>query len=256
MRLCSWNVNGLRALSAKPTFWPWFHSCRADVICFQETKARPEQLSEELLSPSGFEGFFSSPIVKKGYSGVAVYTSAPPLAVKSELPNELYAAEGRTLHLEFPDFHLLNIYFPNGQSGNERLSYKMRFLKVFLEHAEWLRKTKPVVVCGDFNIAHKTIDLAFPAMYQYISGFLQIERDFISRMVELGYIDTFRHVNGDVKDNYTWWSYRYGERERNEGWRIDYFFVTKELEKSIARAWIEPHIAGSDHCPIGIDLIL
>lgn len=256
MRLHSWNVNGLRAASSKPSFWPWFNNSQADVICLQETKARPEQLAEELLRPSGYEGWFSSPLIKKGYSGVAVYSRVKPLAVSRELPDERYALEGRLLHLEFPCFHLLNIYFPNGQKDYDRLDFKMGYYDSFLEHALKLRETKPVVVCGDFNIAHREIDLAKPEMFENTSGFLKSERDILSLMIKKGFIDTFRHVNGDLAEQYTWWSYRAGDRRRNEGWRIDYFFITDELEKNLSNAWIEPQIVASDHCPIGLELNL
>jgi exodeoxyribonuclease-3 len=254
MKLYSWNVNGLRAASAKPTFWPWLRSSQADLICLQETKARPEQLSEDLLNPPGYQGWFSSPLVKKGYSGVAVYSRIPALEVEEELPEERFAAEGRLLHLELERFHLLNIYFPNGQSGEDRLDFKMGYYESFLSHAQHLRKTKPVVVCGDFNIAHREIDLARPDLYEHVSGFLESERAILSLMIKKGYIDSFRHLNGDQEGRYTWWSYRTGDRARNEGWRIDYFFVSEELEKNIAKAWIEPHVPGSDHCPIGLEL--
>ena len=254
MKLYSWNVNGLRAASQKPTFWPWLKTCRADLICLQETKARPEQLSGDLLNPPGYQGWFSSPVAKKGYSGVAVYSLADPMMVIAELPEERFNTEGRLLHLELERFHLLNVYFPNGQRDEDRLDFKMAYYESFLDHAQLLRKDKPVVACGDFNTAHKRIDLAKPHLYENTSGFLEQERAFLSLMIKKGYIDAFRHVNGDIPEQYTWWSYRLGERERNEGWRIDYFFVSNELERNIAKAWIEPHVKGSDHCPIGLEL--
>ena len=254
MKLYSWNVNGLRAAFAKPTFKPWLQTCRADVVCLQETKARPEQLPEEILKPNGYEGWFSSALIKKGYSGVAVYSRVAPLAVNAELPEERFAAEGRLLHLEFDRFHLLNVYFPNGQRDEDRLDYKMGYYDSFLSHAQHLRKTKPVVVCGDFNTAHREVDLASPDLYRNVSGFLESERAFLSLMIKKGYIDSFRRLNGDVPDQYTWWSYRTADRARNEGWRIDYFFVSAELEGNLAKAWIEGHVPGSDHCPIGIEL--
>jgi exodeoxyribonuclease-3 len=256
VKLYSWNVNGLRAASSKPTFWPWLRTCQADVVCLQETKARPEQLSGELLAPAGYRGYFSSPLIKKGYSGVAVYTRSEPLRVERELPEERFGSEGRLLHLEFDGFHLLNVYFPNGQRDEDRLDFKMAYYRSFLDHAQHLRRTKPVVACGDFNTAHREIDLAHPHLFRGISGFLESERDFLTLMGRKGYLDTFRRLNGDLKGQYTWWSYRMGERARNEGWRIDYFYATSELEPKLVRAWIEPHVTGSDHCPIGLELDL
>ncbi|MDR2443661.1 MAG: exodeoxyribonuclease III [Deltaproteobacteria bacterium] len=256
MKLYSWNVNGLRAASAKPTFWPWFKTTSADLIAFQETKARPEQLESTLTEPNGYQSFFSWPTIKKGYSGVVVYSRTNPLNVVRELPDEYFAKEGRLLHLEMDKFHFLNIYFPNGQSSEDRLDYKMGYFESFLSYAQYLRKTKPVVVCGDFNIAHREIDLAHPDMFREVSGFLDHERAFLTLMIKKGYIDAFRHLNGDLEAQYTWWSYRAGERARNDGWRIDYFFVSAELEPMLTRAWHEPHVTGSDHCPIGIELNL
>jgi exodeoxyribonuclease-3 len=254
MKLYSWNVNGLRAASSKPAFWPWLKTSRADLICLQETKARPEQLPEDLLNPPGYRGWFSCPLLKKGYSGVAVYSQGAPLAVSAELPEERFAQEGRLLHLELERFHLLNVYFPNGQRDEDRLGYKMGYFDSFLSHAKELRKSKPVVVCGDFNIAHREIDLASPHLYEQVSGFLESERAILSLMLKKGYLDTFRLVNGDKEGQYTWWSYRSGDRARNEGWRIDYFWASQELEGNIKNAWIEPHVSGSDHCPIGLEL--
>jgi exodeoxyribonuclease-3 len=254
MRLYSWNVNGLRAAYSKPVFKPWLADGQADVVCLQETKARPEQLSEEMLNPPGYHGFFSSPTLRKGYSGVAVYSRARPLAVSMELPEERFASEGRLLSLEYERFHLLNVYFPNGQRDDERLDFKMGYYDAFLAHAQSLRRKKPVVVCGDFNTAHREIDLARPDLFEDVSGFLKMERDFLTLMIREGYIDTFRRLNGEEAGRYTWWSYRTGDRVRNEGWRIDYFFVSAELERNLARAWIEDQVPGSDHCPIGLEL--
>ncbi|MDR1657455.1 MAG: exodeoxyribonuclease III [Deltaproteobacteria bacterium] len=254
MKLYSWNVNGLRAVAAKPTFWPWFKTAQADLFAFQETKARPEQLDPSLSAPAGYCPYFSWPTEKKGYSGVAVYSLTEPIQVTKELPEERFAREGRLLHLEMEKFHFLNIYFPNGQKDEDRLDFKMGFYESFLSYSQFLRKSKPVVICGDFNTAHREIDLAHPDLCREISGFLDHERAFLSLMIRKGYIDTFRHINGDLEGQYSWWSYRAGDRIRNDGWRIDYFFVSQELEKNLTRAWLEPHVTGSDHCPIGIEL--
>ncbi|MDR1297866.1 MAG: exodeoxyribonuclease III [Deltaproteobacteria bacterium] len=256
MRLLSFNVNGLRAASSKPGFWEWFRASGADVISVQETKAREEQLGEELAAPAGYHSCFSSAISRKGYSGVAVYSKEKPLVVERELPDEELALEGRMLHLEFRKYHLLNVYFPNGQSGDDRLDYKFRYFDAYMRHAQNLRETKPVVTCGDFNIAHKEIDLARPDLYWNVSGFLKEEREIMDRLVENGHLDAYRRLNGDIQDQYTWWSYRGGDRRRNQGWRIDYFLASDELEGKLTRAWIESGVVFSDHCPIGLELDL
>jgi exodeoxyribonuclease-3 len=255
MKLFSWNVNGLRAISSKAGFMPWFSSSDADLIAFQEVKARPDQLSDELLSPAGFScTYITYPALKKGYSGVCTYSRRKPISVNYELSSTKWAQEGRLIHLEFNEFHFLNIYFPNGQRDDDRLEFKLGYYEEFLNYAQSLRKTRPIVVCGDFNTAHREIDLAFPEAFENTSGFLPVERAFLTKMIGLGYIDTFRAINGDAPGNYTWWSYRAGERARNEGWRIDYFFISNELEKNLVNAWIEPQVLGSDHCPIGLEL--
>ncbi|MDR2387242.1 MAG: exodeoxyribonuclease III [Deltaproteobacteria bacterium] len=254
MKLISFNVNGLRAASAKPGFFDWFLGSQADLIALQETKARVEQLPENLINPGGYQSYFSSAKVKKGYSGVAVYLKNPPIQVTSELPWAEWAQEGRLLKVELPQFHFLNIYFPNGQKDAERLDFKMGYYDAFFEYAQSLRKSKPVVVCGDFNTAHREIDLAQPELYEDTSGFLPQERAFLTKMINNGYLDTFRTVNGDIKDQYSWWSYRLGAKRRNLGWRIDYFFASDELKANVTGAWIEPKINFSDHCPIGLAL--
>ena len=264
VRLVSWNVNGLRAVSAKPD-WSWFNRDTAHIIGLQETKATKEQLAPEIASPEGWHSYFASSTVKKGYSGVAVFSQIDPISVRHELPDEKWQGEGRILHLEYEKFHFINGYFPNGgaeildENGKhqglfKRLDYKMGFFEAFLSYAEDLRKKKPVVVCGDFNIAHREIDLARPKQNVLNTGFLPLERAFLDRFVELGWIDTFRHVHGDEKDAYSWWSYKSKAREKNIGWRIDYFFVTSDLKDNIADAWIESGQFGSDHCPVGLAL--
>jgi exodeoxyribonuclease-3 len=240
MKLISFNVNGLRAASAKPGFFDWFFSSGADVIAIQETKAKPDQLTPEILNPRSYQAYFSWPTVKKGYSGVAVYTKEKPIKVTSELPCPEWAQEGRLLHLELKAFHLLNIYFPNGQRDDERLDFKMGYYEAFLEFADKLRTTKPVIVCGDFNTAHREIDLTQPELFGETSGFLPHERAFLSKMIKKGYLDTFRTLNGDKEGQYTWWSYRSGDKRHNNGWRIDYFFATSELASKLSKAWIEP----------------
>lgn len=262
IKLVSWNVNGLRAVSAKPD-WQWFEQSDAQIIALQETKASPEQLPENLRCPDGWNTSYASSTVKKGYSGVAVFSRIPPLKVTVELPDIAYQGEGRLLHFEFPEFHFFNGYFPNGgaeildENGKAtgtftRVPYKMGFFEAFVRYAEECRKSKPIVVCGDFNIAHTALDLARPKQNTKSTGFLPEERAFLDSFVQLGYVDTFRHVHGNIADKYSWWSYKMRAREKNIGWRIDYFFVSEELRPHIRDAWIEDKVFGSDHCPVGL----
>lgn len=253
IKLCSWNVNGFRAVSAKPD-WQWFADSDAQIIGLQETKAQPDQLTEAQRNPAGWNAWWHSATVKKGYSGVAVFSKLPHLAVHSDLPDGAWQGEGRLLHVEYEHFHFFNVYFPNGQNGDARLAYKLGFYAAFLQHAEALRKHKPIVVCGDFNTAHRPIDLARPKENETVSGFLPIERQWMDGFVAAGYVDTFRHVHGDAPDTYSWWSYKTRARERNVGWRIDYFFVSEELRPAIRDAWIDTGVHGSDHCPVGLEL--
>ena len=254
MKLHSWNVNGFRAISAKPD-WAWFAERSGDIVGLQETKAEESQIPEAHRSPEGRHSCWLS-AQRKGYSGVAVFSRIKPLAVTLELPDPVWQGEGRCIHMEFEAFHYFNIYFPNGQNGEERLTYKLGYYDAFLRHAQELRKSKPIVVCGDFNTAHKPIDLARPKENETVSGFLPIERAWLDSFTAHGYVDTFRHVHGDLADQYSWWSYRMRARERNVGWRIDYFFVSEELKGAVRDAWIEMDITGSDHCPVGLELDL
>ena len=259
IKLASWNVNGIRAVSAKPEWQQWFAQDQYDVIGFQETKAEVSQIPDAIVNKSGYHSYFASSVVKKGYSGTAVFSKREPQSVEIELPDPAFQGEGRIVHLEFPEFHFFNGYFPNGggeildENGKpikgqfKRVPYKMGFFDCFFNYAQELRKTKPIVVCGDFNIAHKEIDLARPKTNTSNTGFLPIERDFLDRFVAAGYIDTFRHVHGDVKEKYSWWSYKMRAREKNVGWRIDYFFVSEELKGNIKEANIESGVFGSDH---------
>ena len=206
IRLVSWNVNGFRALSGKPD-WDWFASTDADVVALQETKAEPAQIAEEHRSPEGWNAEWLAAQVKKGYSGVAVFSrqkaALEPLAVHRELPDPRYQGEGRLLHIEYPAFHFFNVYFPNGTKDDGRLAYKMGYYDAFLAHAEELRRTKPIVVCGDFNTAHRPIDLARPKANEENSGFLPIERAWVDRFIAAGYVDTFRHIHGDEPHQYS-----------------------------------------------------
>lgn len=253
MQLYSWNVNGFRALCASGR-WDWFTKTGADIVGLQEIKAELEQIPEECREPEGYYSAWFSSAKKRGYSGTAVFSRVQPLAVTFDLPDTAYQGEGRLIHLELPAFHFFNVYFPNGQMGEERLAYKLGYYDAFLNHAEKLRKKKPIVVCGDFNTAHQAIDLAEPEENTETSGFLPVEREWMDRFVESGYVDTFRHVHDNERDMYSWWSFRAMARERNAGWRIDYFFVSEELKPRIKNAWIAVDVMGSDHCPVGLEL--
>ncbi len=264
MKLASWNVNGIRAVMKKDD-WQWFENSNYDIIGLQEIKAEKDQIDSKLHAPLGYNAYFCSSIVKKGYSGVAVFSKETPLNVVYELPVEEFKGEGRILHLEFEKFHYINGYFPNGgeplpdengkfMGDHKRLPYKMAFFDAFYNYAETLIKNKPLVVCGDFNIAHKAIDLARPKTNTKSTGFLPVERAFLDKFTEAGYIDTFRKIHGDIEEKYTWWSYKSGARPKNVGWRIDYFFTSKNLEANIKDAWIENEVYGSDHCPVGLEL--
>jgi exodeoxyribonuclease-3 len=254
VRLLSWNVNGLRAVSKKPGFNEFFNRPGVDVLGLQETRCQLESLEPELAAPLGRWSYFVSPALKKGYSGVGVYTREKPLNVIAELPDLKYADEGRLLHLELGRFHFLAVYFPNGQRDEERLAYKLGYYEAFFQYCQKIRRTKPVVACGDFNVAHRPIDLAEPEANAETSGFLPEERAFVDHLIANGYLDAFRTLNGDLKDQYSWWSYRGGDRRRNIGWRIDYFFVSEELRPNLKKCWLEPETTGSDHCPVGLEL--
>lgn len=254
MKIVSWNVNGLRSL-AKNGYWELFlKGAKPDIFCLQETKASPEQLSEEFLSPASFSAFFSSSQVRKGYSGVAIYSKVEPLSVIYGMGIKEFDQEGRLIGAEYEDFWLLNVYFPNGGRGPDRLDYKMRFYDSFLAFIEKLSKQKPVIFCGDVNTAHEEIDLARPKENEGNTGFLPEERAWIDEVVSAGYVDSFRHFHSHTKEAYTYWDMFTHARDRNVGWRIDYFFVTQELVKKIKKAEIHPDIYGSDHCPVSITL--
>jgi exodeoxyribonuclease-3 len=252
MRLYSWNVNGFRAVVQKG-FWDWFTSSQGDVVCLQETKATLDQVPKMHQQVSGYELLWNGARVKKGYSGVACLSRATPLDWSTGLDDPRYQGEGRTLLLEFRDFYLFNIYYPNGQMSQERLDYKLGFYGAFLDYAERLRKHKPIVVCGDFNTAHKEIDLKNPKANSERSGFLPQERAWIDEFIAHGYLDTFRMFNSEG-GHYSWWTYRFNARANNAGWRIDYFFVSAELRDKVRQAWIEDWVYGSDHCPVGLEL--
>ena len=252
IRILSWNVNGIRA-AYKKGFLDWINKEKPDILCIQETKAQQEQLPDELINIEGYHSYFSSAI-RKGYSGVAIYTKAEPKSIKKGFGIEKFDSEGRILIAEYPEFILFNIYYPNGKASQERLHYKMEFYDAFLKYVDKLKKKgKNIIICGDVNTAHKEIDIARPKENEKISGFLPEEREWIDKFLSHGYLDTFRMFNQEP-DNYTWWDQVTRARDRNVGWRIDYFYISENLKKKIKNAFIMPDVMGSDHCPIGIEI--
>lgn len=252
MIILSWNINGIRAADKKGLF-NWFKKESPDILCLQEIKATEEQVPPHLRNPPQYHTFFNS-AEKKGYSGVVTYTKEKPREVKKGFGIEKFDSEGRILITEYSSFVLFNIYFPNGKKNQERLDYKLDFYDTFLAYADNLKALeKNIVVCGDFNTAHKEIDLARPKENEHISGFLPVERAWIDTFIDHGYIDTFRNFNQEP-DQYSWWDLKTKARERNVGWRIDYFFVNKEFLSHIKNAFIMQDVMGSDHCPVGIEI--
>ncbi len=254
MKIVSWNVNGLRAVHRNGHWQDFLKNVKPDIFGLQETKASPEQLADDLRDSAGFTSFFSSSQLKKGYSGVAIYSKIEPLAVIYGMGIPEFDLEGRIIGAEYEDFWLLNAYFPNGGRGPERLDYKLRFYDSFLAFCENLRKSKPIIFCGDINTAHEEIDLARPKENAQNTGFLEVERAWIDEVINAGYIDMYRYLNPHKREAYSYWDNFTHARERNVGWRIDYFFVSQELLKKIKKAEIHADIFGSDHCPISITL--
>jgi len=251
-KILCWNVNGIRA-AKKYGLLEWLYREPIDILCLQETKAHPEQLDKDLQEPHGYYAYWNYP-ERKGYSGVATFTREKPFRVQNDMGVQDFDIEGRVIISEYPQFILFNVYFPNGKKDESRLKYKMDFYGTFLDFVEPLRqKGEKLIICGDFNTAHTEIDLARPKENKNISGFLPIERAWLDKLVAHGYIDTFRHFNKEP-NHYTWWDLKSRARERNVGWRIDYFFVTENLLRSVSKAFIMPEVMGSDHCPIGITL--
>ena len=249
MRLISWNVNGLRACVKKgfeETFW----ALDADFFCLQETKLQPGQIELDL---PGYEQFWCS-AEKKGYSGTAVFTKHTPLSVTYNLGVPEHDTEGRVITLEYPEFFLVCVYTPNAQDGLRRLDYRMQWDDDFRAHVQTLDRMKPVIVCGDFNVAHEEIDLKNPKPNMGNPGFSNEEREKFTQLLEAGMTDTFRFLYPDLEGAYSWWSYRFNARANNAGWRIDYFLCSDRLRDRIEKAYICPEITGSDHCPVGLDL--
>ena len=252
MKILSWNVNGIRAAERKGLL-EWLYDELPDILCVQETRATPGQLSPDFQQLRGYYAYWSSP-EKKGYSGVATFSKEKPLVVSYDLGVEGFDTEGRIITAEYSGFTLLNVYFPNGKRSKERLQYKLDFYELALEFVEQIKaKGSKLIICGDFNTAHREIDLTDPKRNDTISGFLPVERAWMDKLVAHGYVDTFRHFNKEP-NQYTWWDLRTGARKRNAGWRLDYFFVSENLLNSIPRAFIMPEVMGSDHCPVGIEL--
>jgi len=251
MRLISWNVNGIRSVLGKG-FGDFVLAEKPDILCLQETKARPEQVPMP-LELAGYHPFWNS-AQKPGYSGVAIFSREAPLDVRHGFGIDEHDAEGRVLTAEFPDFFLVNVYTPNAQDGLRRLPYRMAWDETFRLYLASLALTKPVIFCGDLNVAHQEIDLARPRDNRNTAGFSDQERASFGKLLDSGFTDTFRHFQPDTPAAYSWWSYRAGARARNVGWRIDYFGASNAIMERVVSADILPHVHGSDHCPVGIRL--
>lgn len=250
--LLSWNVNGIRAISKKG-FLTWLKKAKPDILAIQETKAHPEQLDEKLGSPKGYYAFFNS-AEKKGYSGVAIYSKQKPKNVATKTGIKILDAEGRFQRADYDSFVLLNIYFPNGGMSDDRLAYKLRFYNAFLKYLIKLKKSKKnIILCGDVNTAHNEIDLARPKENETTTGFLPEERAWIDKLITVNFIDAFRVFNTE-SGHYSYWDYKSRARDRNVGWRIDYFFIAKPLLPRLKKAFILKDVMGSDHCPVGITI--
>ena len=253
LNLVSWNVNGLRAVWKKD-FQKSAAKLDADILAIQETKLQEPQLTDEMRNINGYESFWSYALTKKGYSGVGVYTKLKPLNVNYGIGIPEFDNEGRILELDFGKFIFFNIYFPNGQMSDKRLQYKLDFYKALFQYMDTYKKVgKNIIITGDYNTAHNEIDLKNPKSNKKRSGFLRIERDWLDKIISKGYTDTFRYLYPE-KIKYSWWSYRFKAREKNAGWRIDYFFTTENMIKQgmVKDAFIDNNIFGSDHCPVGL----
>lgn len=251
MKIITWNVNGLRAIMKKG-FEDWLCSFSPDIVCIQETKISKDKINEVNLKRCNYHTYYSC-AQKKGYSGVAIF-SKEKLSVFDSFADGQFDDEGRLIGSELKDFILLNVYFPNGGRSEERLAYKLRFYDAFLSYIKDLAASKKnIIFCGDINTAHKPIDLARPKENESVSGFLPIEREWIDRVIESGFVDLFRHFNKDP-GQYTWWDYKTRARQRNVGWRLDYFFANAEYLENIIKTGILSEIHGSDHCPVVLEL--
>lgn len=255
-KIISWNVNGLRAVVRKGN-WDDIWKQNPDILCLQETKSQVDQLPPEIANPEGFHSYFSWPKEKKGYSGVAVYSKIRPDLVRDEFEKPELNSEGRLLEAHFGDAVLFNGYFPNGGGGPARLEYKLNFYDAFLEYIEELKASgKHIIFCGDVNTAHEEIDLARPKENEKNTGFLPEERAWIDEVIAAGYVDVYREKNPNKAEMYTYWDMKTRARDRNVGWRIDYFFASQALMKQIEKVEILSNVFGSDHCPVAIDVQL
>ena len=248
MKFISWNVNGLRACTGKG-FLDFFHAIDADIFCLQETKLQEGQISLDL---PGYHQYWNY-AEKKGYSGTAIFTKEEPLSVRYGIGVDLHDTEGRVITLEYPSCYFITCYTPNSQSELKRLSYRMQWEDDFLSYLKALEKEKPVILCGDLNVAHREIDLKNPKTNRKNAGFTDEERAKFSALLDSGFTDTFRHFYPDAEGIYSWWSYRFKAREKNAGWRIDYFLTSKCLDPHLKDAKILTDITGSDHCPVELD---
>ncbi len=254
-KLISWNVNGVRAI-LKKDFWNIIENLNPDILALQETKADDLIMATDILNNKTYpEIHWHSNSQRKGYCGVVTLAKIPTIEVQKGFLLEEFDPEGRVIITKFQDFTFLNIYFPNGGQGPHRVDYKIRFYDACLNFMESLRaKGEKLIIAGDYNTAHQEIDLHDPKNNQNTSGFLPIERAWLNKLIEYNYIDTFRHFYPEEKDIYTWWDMKTRSRERNKGWRIDYFFVAPELKDNLTKAFVLPEVIGSDHCPIGIEI--
>ena len=251
MKLVSWNVNGIRACVQKG-FCDFFNEVDADIFCIQESKLQAGQIE---LNFEGYEQYWNY-AQKKGYSGTAVFTKTKPINVTYGIGMEEHDQEGRVITAEYEKFFLVTVYTPNSQNELARLPYRMTWEDDFLEYLKRLEESKPVIVCGDLNVAHKEIDLKNPKTNQMNAGFTIEERNKFTELLDQGFIDTFRHFYPDLTDMYSWWSYRFKAREKNAGWRIDYFLASKSLEDKLLSAKIHTEVLGSDHCPVELEIDL
>lgn len=266
MKIISWNVNGIRSLLGQnPTkkfdvftydnkLFDFIEKEKPDILCLQETKSEPEQIREELRNPPGYQGYYNYSKGKKGYSGVVTYSKVLPKSIIINIGIDKFDIEGRIVETDFDDFVLVNVYFPNGQSGMHRVEYKLEFYDALFNYLEKYRIAgRNLIVCGDYNTAHHEIDLARPKENIDTSGFMPIERVKLDEIVKLGYIDTFREFSKE-SNQYTWWSNRSGARQKNIGWRIDYHFVNGSIMKEVKNSYHLPDVVGSDHCPVVLDI--